>query len=73
MNYAFRGARSAAGANRRRKNAQQQTQMYSQFAPQRFGQMEQLRDINARQINDAQNQQDQKFRFGINALTGLMR
>lgn len=71
--YAYMGAAWGNQANRNRQNAQQSAQMWGQYAPQRQQNAIGWNQLATNQAIQGQNQQGQQFRFGINALTGLMR
>lgn len=72
-NYGFKGAYRAAQAGQNRQNAQNQSGMWQQYAPQMSQQRVDQRRFSTQQAMNQMNNQNQTWRFGVNALSGLMR
>ncbi len=72
-NSAYLGAAWAGQANQRRKQAQSYGQMASQNAAQQSQYNLANAQFQSQQGANQMRQRDSMFRFGINALTGLMR
>ena len=71
--YSSMGASWAGQANRKRGNAQALSQLWSQAAPQRESTVQGWNQLATNKSLAAKDQAGQRFRFGITALTGLMR
>lgn len=71
-NYGFKGASWAAQAGQNRQNAQNQSGMWQQYAPQMSQQRVEKRRFSNQQAINQMNNQNQMWRFGVNALAGLM-
>lgn len=71
--YAYMGASWANQASRSRQQSQNQARMWGQYAPQRNQQVMGRNRLVHDQGLAADARRGQFFRFGVNALTGLMR
>lgn len=71
--YAYMGAAWGNQAFRNRQNSQQTAQQWGQYAPQRQQNAMGWNQLATNQAMQGQNQQGQQLRFGMNALSGLMR
>jgi hypothetical protein len=71
--YSSMGASWANDANRNRGKAQALSQLWGQYAPQRHSTVQGWNQLATNKSIAAKDQSGQMFRFGIGALTGLMR
>jgi len=67
------GSSWAGAAQRKRGNAQALSQLWGQYAPQRHATAQGQNQLATNQMASSKDQSGQMFRFGIGALTGLMR
>lgn len=71
--YSYAGASWGANATRNRNRSMAQAKRWGQAAPQRNELAQQWAQLGTNQQLMNKDLAGQRFRFGINALTGLMR